>query len=119
MSGYTGKDYLRTGGNVLGYTLDPGGLVYTAGDERLAKAQTKVDVLGIGADPVVATREAEAVYESQVEEAQAAAAKEQKLVSAQEGIESERKRRQDKRRAQRISRGSLMSTDETMGETLG
>jgi len=119
MSGYTGKDYLRTGGNVLGYTLDPGGLVYTAGEERLAEAQTKVDVLGIGADPTVATREAEKIYEEQVEKAETAAAKEQRLVEAQTGIESERKRRADLRRAQRISRGSLLATDEGLGETLG
>ncbi len=119
MSGYTGKDYLRTGGNILGYTLDPGGLVYTAEDERLAEAQTKVDVLGVGADPTVQTREAEKVYESQVQEAQAAAKEEQRLVEAQTGIETERKRREDKRRAQRISRGSLLATEAATGETLG
>lgn len=119
MSGYTAKDYWRTGGNILGYTLDPGGLFYTAGEERLAEAQTKVDVLSIGADPVVQTREAERVYESQVKEAEAAAKKEQRLVEAQTGIETERKRRADLRRAQRISRGSLLATDEGTGETLG
>jgi len=117
--GYTGSEYFRKGANALGYSLDPGGLLWTSKDPQIAGAQTKVDVLGIGADPVVATREAEKIYEEQVEKAETAAAKEQRLVEAQTGIESERKRRADLRRAQRISRGSLLTTDEGLGETLG
>ncbi len=117
--GYTGSDYFRKGANIMGYSLDPGGLLWTSKDPQIAAAQEKVDVLGIGADPVVQTREAEKVYESQVQEAQVAAAKEQKLVEAQTGIETERKRREDKRRAQRISRGSLLATEAATGETLG
>ena len=119
MSGYTGSDYLRKGANVLGYSLDPGGLMWTSKDPQIAGAQQKVDVLSVGADPTVQTREAEKIYESQVKEAEAAAAKEQKLVEAQTGIETERKRREDKRRAQRISRGSLLATEDVTGETLG
>ncbi len=119
MSGYTGSDYFRKGANVLGATLDPGGLLWTSKDPQIAASQTKVDVLSIGADPVVQTREAEKIYESQVQEAQAAASEEQRLVEAQTGIETERKRREEKRRAQRISRGSLLATEAATGETLG
>ena len=109
------KNYLER----LRFSLDPGGLAYTSSDEDIAAFQAKGDILSIGAKPAAQTREAERVYESQVAEAKKAAGEEQKMVEAQEGIESEKKRRADKRRAQRISRGSLLSTEETEGQTLG
>ena len=103
----------------LYFSLDPGGLLHTSEDEDIAAWQARGDFLSIGAKPTAQTREAERVYESQVAEAKAAAAKEQRKVEAQEGIESEKKRRADRRRAQRISRGSLLYSDDTTGETLG
>jgi hypothetical protein len=109
------KNYLER----LRFSLDPGGLVYTSSNEDIAAFQAKGDFLNIGAKPTVQTREAERVYESEVAEAKEAAAEEQRLVEAQEGIESEEKRRADRRRAQRISRGSLLSTEDQTGETLG
>jgi len=116
-----GKALLKPGNwkERLRFSLDPGGLVYTSSDEDIAAFQAKGDILNIGAKATSQTREAERVYESEVAEAKTAAAEEARLVEAQEGIESEEKRRADKRRAQRISRGSLLSSADTTGDTLG
>ncbi len=103
----------------LRFSLDPGGLVYTSSDEDIAAWQSKGDFLNIGAKATSQTREAERIYESEVAEAKEAADEEARLVEAQEGIESEEKRRADLRRAQRISRGSLLSSTETAEQTLG
>lgn len=103
----------------LRFSLDPGGLVYTSSDEDIAAFQAKGDILNIGAKATSTTREAERIHESEVAEAKKVAAEEKRLVEAQEGIESEKKRRADLRRAQRFSRGSLLSTAEQTGETLG
>jgi len=113
------EKYARKQANIVGYTLDPGGLVWTSKNKDIAKAQGQVDVLGWGADKKIAQRAAEEQYQEQVKQAEAAAAEEQRLVSAQEGIEQEKKRRADVRRAKRISRGSLLSTSASTGDILG
>lgn len=104
---------------------DPGGLFYTAqGDDwrskTLAEFQGKVDIGGYGAKSTLATREAQKKADMANLTAAKAAIKEKNLVEAQRGIEAERKRRQDERRARRIQRGSLMYVMDTgMGDTLG
>lgn len=104
----------------IAYSLDPGGLVYTAEDPGIAAKQAKMDIGGYGAKSTVATREKEKQYKAAAAKAAEAAAKEAKLIEAQQGIEAERKRRMDERRRRRIERGSLLyGMDTGMGETLG
>ena len=102
------------------FVLDPGGLFHTSKNEDIAALQSRVDIGGIGAKATVSTREQEKRYNKEIVEAKKAADKEARLVEAQAGIEEERKRRLDKRRASRIERGSLMygMTDGT-GDKLG
>ena len=90
------------------FSLDPGGLFHTSSDEDIAAWQAQGDIMGIGSKATVSTREQEKRYNKEISEAKAAAEKEARLVEAQAGIETERKRRQDKRRASRIERGSLL-----------
>jgi hypothetical protein len=102
------------------FSLDPGGLFNTSKDEDIAAWQAKGDIMGIGAKATVSTREQEKRYNKEISEAKKAADKEARLVEAQSGIEEERKRRQDKRRMQRIERGSLLyGMTDGMGDKLG
>jgi len=105
---------------VTALSLDPGGLVYTAPNKDVAAMQAKLDVGGYGAKKTVALREAAAQAAQQTKEAQAAAQKEARLVSAQQGIAAEQKRRLDDRRRRMIERGSLMyGMDQGGATTLG
>ena len=109
----------RNVGDSAKFLADPGGLLYTSSDEDIAAWQAKGDLMNIGAKATSQTREAERVYESEVAEAKKAAAEEARLVEAQEGIEGEAKRRADLRRAQRVSRGSLLYSQDTEDDNLG
>ena len=102
------------------FVLDPGGLLHTSKDEDIAALQARVDIGGIGAKSTVSTREAEKRYKEEITAAQKAAAEEARRVEAQQGIEDERKRRLEQRRASRIERGSLLyGMDQGMGDKLG